>query len=794
MSDAATTTRPPASRRRTGTGVRLAFPVALLAFAALASAQENLADLPPFREGCQALADERFETAASRFRECWALLREAGASGPEENFVAARLLESLVRDGASAAAVSWLEATPGFQPTAATSYWIARALQTEERFAEAAEHYQVHLAAVSDAPRALVIDRAVCLARSDRPGAACDLVAGLSPESPREALRLAQIAAAGARTTEALAILPKEEETDDPEWLALRLPLARLRSSLLVDLGNRAGAVATVLRLVETSPDAEAARRAFLLLETHLEGQRPAVLAERFAAWEADTAFVGREAAVLYRHLLLDDEPARSESLRRFAAETDNAALKLEARLRLGEFDAADATVAASAPDLRERFDFARGAFSYAAGRFDEAARHFASLAGRDAGEAADRDLFNAALASLRQDDMDAFAANVSSLAERNPRTGLLADLGYLGGLSLASKGDPGAFDRLNAFVRDHPEHPAHIDARLVLAEIHLNQAPARPREAAEILEALRARPLTLAQSERLDYTSVWIEQIEGNGAELLRSAEEFVANWPSSAYLDEVLMLLASAHYTRKNLESAAAAFLRVADEFPDSPHAGTARFFATKASPPSEETVAAWRRLVDEKGPLAEEAAHELALLFLSLDRFGEARAELERLLDHLPPSAPLRYAAMADLAYSHYLEALAAGKAPEKLEEAANRFAALTSLDSAPPLWRYNAAVRRGKCLEALGKSAVALEIYRSIVEETRSGSEEAGASLPPEETEWVFRAGFAAIEILDAEENWAGAIEIADALSEKSGPRAIEAARLAERLRLKHWVWD
>lgn len=781
----------PFLRSRAGLALRSALAATLLVLPPLAAAQESLADLAPFREGCRALADERFGTAAAHFRECWSLLRESGASGPEENFVAVRLLESLVRDGASAAAVSWLEANPGFPALPATDYWIARALQDENRFAEAAEHYQIHLAARATPSRTAVIDRAVCLARSGRPGAACDLVADLSPASPEEALRLAQIAALGARTAEALAYLP-DEDADAPGWRDLRLPLARLRSSLQIDLGDRSGALATILRLVETSPDAEAARRALLLLEVHLDGQRPAGLADRFAAWLADPGFPGGEAAELYRHLLLDDEPDRTEALRRFAAKTRDPALKLEARLRLGESGQGEEEEA-PAPDLRERLDFARGADAYAAGRFDEAVRHFSALAEGDAGESADRDLYNAAIAALRNDDAETFSAMVAGLAAHNPRSTLLADLGYLGGLSLAAKGDPGAFGRLHAFVRDHPGHPSHIDARLALAEIHLNQAPARPREATEILESLRLLPLTLAQSERLDYTTVWAGQLGGNAPDLLRSAEEFVANWPSSDYLDEILMLLASAHGARKNFAAAAQAYHRVADEFPDSPHAGMARFLAAKASPPSEETLAAWRRLVEAGGPLAEEAGHELGLLLLSLDRFGEARVEFGRLLDHLPSSASLRYAVMADLAYSHYIEAIASDKAPAMLEEAANRFAVLSGLDSAPVRWRYNAAVRRGKCLEALGKNSVALEIYRSIVEETRGG-DNAGTALAPEESEWVFRAGFAAIGILDREESWADAIEIADTLSEKNGPRAIEATRLAERLRLKHWVWD
>src|SRR5690606_11885392 len=132
-------------------------------------------------------------------------------------------------------------------------------------------------------------------------------------------------------------------------------------------------------------------------------------------------------------------------------------------------------------------------------------------------------------------------------------------------------------------------------------------------------------------------------------------------------------------------------------------------------KSSPASEETLVKWRRLVEAGGGLADEASHESALLLLSLDRFDEARAEVERLLGRLPAESPLRFATMADSAYAFYLEALAGGKDSSLLEKAATRFATLSSHAAAPASWRYNAAVRRGKCLEALGKTPVALEIY-------------------------------------------------------------------------------
>lgn len=763
-----------------------------LALLSPARGQESLADLVPFREGCQALADERFGTAVTHFRACWDLFEQGETTGPEGNFVAARLLEALVKDGASLEAVIWFEAQEGFLPTPATSYWIAAALEAEERFAEAAEFYQLHLAATPGAPPSVLLNRAVCLSRSGQREAAFDLVASaIQPATPDETLRLAQIAAAAGRIQEALTFLQRAEPAD-AAWAPLRLSLTRLRSALQWQRGDRKGAIATVFALLDLATNPEEARQGFLLLETLLEGERPTGLAERMKAWGDSPTYPGQETARLFQLILLGETATRENDLGAFAAATTDPALKVEAALRL--IDPPALAAGDLAADLRDRLDFSIGSRAYLAGAFAEAARHFATLAEQSGGEAASRHLFNAAVAALRGNDAATFAALEETLARHNPRSGYLADLSYLGGLHFAAQGDPSAFDRLTAFVQEHPDHASNIDAQLALAEIHLNQAPARSRAAREIFDILRTRPLTLAQSERLEYNSVWVELTEGDDTALLQRAGEFVANWPGSCYLGEILMILAAEQVARRNFEAAATSFRRVADEFPDSPHAETAGFFEAKTSPANDGTVAKWRQLIESKGPLANEAAHELALLFLSLDRFDEARAELAALLERIGETAPLRFAAMADLAYTSYLEALATGRDAAKLSEAADRFAALSNLDSAPALWRYNAAVRRGKCLEALGKAPVALEIYRSIVEETRTDNEGLATPLAPGETEWVFRAGFAAIEILNAEKNWAASIEIADALAEKSGPRAIEATRLAEKLRLKHWVWD
>ncbi|HRQ90563.1 MAG TPA: hypothetical protein PLA50_17345, partial [Bacteroidia bacterium] len=602
------------------------------------------------------------------------------------------------------------------------------------------------------------------------------------PSTPEIALRRAQIAAKASPET-ALEWIGKIDPAGS-DWKTVRLPLARLHAALLEQTKNRKAGIDLVCGLVDSAVTPQEARQALLLLEVFLDGRIPADLEPRLAAWSQDDQSPAHEAAALHRILLFKPAADQPAALREFAASATDPELKAEATLRLGE--APSATPTASDLAERTRFETARRAFREK--RFDEAMRQSIQNAEASDGEETVRDLFNAAVSALLANDSEAFKRLEAEVATLSPQSTALVDLDYLGSLYFAAKGEPSAFERLNSFVLEHPKHPANIDARLALAEINLNQAPPRPNAARGILEGLATRPLTLVQNERLDYLTVWIEVTDQNSTELVKQADAFAANWPNSEYLPEILMLLASEHFKRRNLPAAAAIFDRIATTFPDSPLADTARFFEAKSSPATPGTIDKWRAIADGDSPLAAEAAHEMGLLLISLDQFEEARQTLTALLERLPSDSPLRFATIADLGYASYLEALDNGKDRAKLEEAANRFAELSSPTSVPAKWRYNAAVRRGRCLEAMGKASVALEIYRSIVDETATSSPGA------EETEWIFRAGFAAIDILNGQDDRGTAIAVADALSGQSGPRAIDAARLAERLRLKHWIWD
>lgn len=107
-------------------------------------------------------------------------------------------MEALVRDESTSTAIEWVRGRPLLRPSPGTCHWIALAFQ-KERFAEAAEYYNLYLSSTPNAGNTVRINRAICLA-GEKPEAAFDLVYKIiSPVTPEESFRLAQISAAAAR-------------------------------------------------------------------------------------------------------------------------------------------------------------------------------------------------------------------------------------------------------------------------------------------------------------------------------------------------------------------------------------------------------------------------------------------------------------------------------------------------------------------------------------------------------------------------------------------------------------------
>lgn len=774
--------------------------IALTSFHAGAFGQDSLADLASFRQGCVALEDGRFETATALFEETWVALKKEQAGDAEKDFVASRILRSHVENNSFSEALSWLSENPLVSPSSETSLRAAQIYQAEELFSEAAKYYKKLNEREINLDPIVSLNYAICLARSSEPEAALNVITALPPPaSAEESIRRAQISAGAGEYETALHLL-NEVVDDDSISSELRLALIRTRIHSLEKLHRNAEAVTIISKLIQSAKTSGEALIAFLILEEATEGKSIGGLKNQMHAWSEDTDHPAASTTTLFDLLWFTPPDSLASELEDLASKTKEESVIAEIQLRLSLIDSkrllknGESESLYSDADLVARHDFLRTSSLYQKGRFEDTTEQFVASANRLNGQSRSASLYNGAVSTLQAGNLEQFEKIRKRLREIDPTSPLNSELTFLLGLSLAAKGEPTAFEILSQFTGDNPNHIRFVEVQLAMAEIQLNQAPARPKAARDIFEQLQSRPLTLKQQERLDYLSIWAALMANDSTPLLELADKFMTDWPNSVYFPEVCMLAASHYYELKRRDLAKEHFSRIATQFPDSEYASVARFFAAKSTPRSESTVPEWESIIQERGELSPYANHELGLLYLSLNRFGDARAAFEEIISGKGIPESLLYAVQADLGFAWYSEALTNDKDSEQLKNAVEVFTALSSSSKVPNLWRYSAAVRRGKCLEALGSDDIALEIYRSIVDETGSTNSLLLPEMTIQELDWVFRAGFSAITLLKEREDWASAIRVADSLADREGSRSFEATRLARSLRLKHWVWE
>ncbi|MEM6280358.1 MAG: tetratricopeptide repeat protein, partial [Verrucomicrobiota bacterium] len=566
-----------------------------------------------------------------------------------------------------------------------------------------------------------------------------------------------------------------------------------LTSWHLVNLGRVEEASHLILDAFETETDPALRIQKILLLNELEQLGNIQVPRERIEAWASQRDSPLYEGAELFL-ALEEGEGLRVERLQSWLRQFPRNPFSDQVRLLLGLAPTLERPEGFELDEFLQKRKSSRATEDYLAERYEMARKVFLDLAESGPLENRYRSLFNAAVAALKQENFEDFLLHESELKRKLPKSQKVADLTYLAGLFRASRAEPDALGYLESFIRENPTHPNRVEAQLALAEIHLNQAPARPQAARQIFESLETQILNLEQSERLDYTKVWLEIIDNNESGFIELAETFRREWPGSRYFAEVSMLLAKKLYEDNRLEEARPVFARIATDFPDSAFSEIAPLFAAKSTTEDNESILAWKTIAYREGPYATEGLHELGLLLVRMDRFEEARTTFRELVERTSSGTELHYAALADIGHAYYLEALAKDQDEALMGEAAKAFSQLARLPDAPEEWKYAAALRRARCLESVGNEEVALEIYRSIV--SNSADPVLRSALPGDvqAEEWVFRAGFFAIQILRRNEDWLAAIQMADELSKKNGPRAIEAANLAERLRLENWIWD
>lgn len=568
-----------------------------------------------------------------------------------------------------------------------------------------------------------------------------------------------------------------------------------------------------LLVLIETQPRSTHLENLFRLLEDVLNAPVATAVEEALHRWASDDQHPDRK--LLAGHLLAhlpgsppQEQEARLEAFGRshlsqpvglmalyeagLVAVQDarlEDATKHEQQLRTTERPKARSL----ADSLLGRTAFARGDLVGAAEAMESAARaadvpRRLTLAHRA----------NASLACALAGNRDAAAKWSQSIAVEGSAESA-GDLAYETAINAAARGQAEAFDDLTTFIRLHPTHRFTADAEMALAELHLNQVPPRAVASREHLAAAASHSLTPAQKERSDYISIWLEVAAEDRAAAARLAVDFLKNWTASAHAADLTLLLGELSFVSAKYGDAFHWFSRHAVEFPLSPQAEAAEYFAALSAQRfpdgagDQQAQALWTTLVGRRGPYAAEAQHELGLLHLKKEQFEAAIAAFDAVLA-LSPSPDLKSATLCDRGQALFARANLNAPGEEDWNRAIKSFSEVESDVSTPRSWRLQAAVRRGRCLERLGRPAEAITAYQTAMALPEGGLPGRTILIPVDEADWFYRAGFDAIRLLDLQKRHQEAVDIAEALAASNGPRSLEAGELATQIRLRHFLWE
>jgi tetratricopeptide (TPR) repeat protein len=422
----------------------------------------------------------------------------------------------------------------------------------------------------------------------------------------------------------------------------------------------------------------------------------------------------------------------------------------------------------------------------YLAKRFEVATAAFEQI-GHSASPWAGLALFNASTGWLQLGDHARFSADYNELEKRGGDEESRVNLRLEQGLMQAAKGEKGAAESLQQFVRDFPKSPRVSEAWVGLAELAFHSTPAGLGEARnDLARAADSKP-TAAAAERADYLMIWIEDsADVDETKVIELANRFLQQHAASSFLPDVRMKLAEIYYRRQDFANAQTQFEILAQQNPNGPLGEKALFFAAESAKSSmgehslDRAIMLFDQVVQLNGDLKWAARNEEAVIERKLGKPQDALLLYEEVLKSNARLSEKREAlcGKGDVFFEM------GGSA--NYQRAVEAYDQLVSDKEKPIHWRNQALFKKGLCLEKQSDRAGALAAFYKILEdETRPDRRR--------ELFWYYKAGFNAARLLEEDSKWESAAAIYEKLAASGGSRTEEAKERLKRLRLEHFLW-
>ena len=382
-------------------------------------------------------------------------------------------------------------------------------------------------------------------------------------------------------------------------------------------------------------------------------------------------------------------------------------------------------------------------------------------------------------LTSTRSKEIDEITRNLDS---PEARSFLILERG----LFLSSKRDTQARDLLTSFLANFRDNPRTPEAALALAESAIFSLPF-DRELA--LKNITLLKFDLKTKPDFEARRVLVLLALNKG---IQQAQDFLANAPSHPLAPRVLFQLGQTYRKptndrNKEIGKANYQFELLIEKYPASEFTDPARYYsaltstALKTDSADKNAILRFRELIDKKGILSNEAAINLCSLLIDRNQQERALGEIATFLKNKNNS-------QSDQRRFLVLGADASNQIGQH-EVALEFYESLFKLENLPASTQNRAHYISGQALEKLGKNAQALESYFRVI--NRDFSPETTTSL---EWKWYDKCGIeGALSLLEREERWEAAIQLAEQIGKSGSPRAEDALKIAERIGLENFIY-
>ncbi len=441
-------------------------------------------------------------------------------------------------------------------------------------------------------------------------------------------------------------------------------------------------------------------------------------------------------------------------------------------------------------PGFSSGLAFQQGALDFRKGDYKKAVSSFNAVEAYASQVMAEAALFNKNLALLHDGQADA-ATELSNRITDSPQ--LRERMVFEQAHYAAKRGEPQAAKLLDDYLQGSTQKDLEASARLDRAEVALNQTPPDIKTATRIITVLEKSTLTDEQSLQLVRLGILKAEAQQDWPVAIQECRQAMNLDKAGKYAAELQLKLGELLYKNGDYHEAQLVLHPFSTKFPNSSLRPAALFLAGKAtqhgktSKSLENALNIFRTLGAEQSNFSLAAGIEEASVLLRMGKADDCIAVLDKMLADKQLPTYMRLLALSIQADAWVTKE---NTTADNLNKAVALCSEILNTPNSGLIWQYKALSQRAQFYERMNNPQKALDDYAAIMAYTPTDSASAGIR----DWYWFYNAGFSSIRLMGQMDNWDGALALAKKLSETTGPRAREAATLARRIQLEHFIWQ